>query len=158
MKYEVGKRINEKWIIVSILYSKKQNKKILCYNPEHNLFKEGWIWDFTRDIVSYNKNKMSECKEICTKLNTKNDLDIIINNHFEYSNKVYYKTNYLTREEYSILRDWREGWIHSINHILKKFDFLLSNDYTKNGQSRRNKNLSNLIIYTYLFLYINEKI
>ena len=63
-KYYAGEWINKKWIIVSILYVRKQNKKILCYNPEHNIFKEGWIWDFTRNIVKPMPNKKAECFKI----------------------------------------------------------------------------------------------
>lgn len=150
-KYEIGTWINNKWIIISILYVRKQNKKILCYNPEHNIFKEGWIWDFTRNIVKPTSNKKAECFTICElKLNT--ELYSLLDINFEYANEVYFKTNYLTRSEYSILRGYREGSFWDVEHILKKFDFLLSDDYNKCGQSRRNQNLAYLIASTYIIL------
>lgn len=151
IKYEIGSWINKKWIIVSVLYSRKQNRKILCYNPEYNIFKEGWIWDFTRDIVKATKNNKPICSALCqTKINLEwqNILDV----NYEYTNDIYFKTNYLTREEYSILRGYREGSFLDIEHILKKFDFLLSDDYNKCGQVRRNQKLAYLIASTYIIL------
>lgn len=151
MKYEIGNWINQKWIIVSVLYSRKQNKKLLCYNPKYNIFKEGWIWDFTRDLINITPNKKPECYSLCqTKINLEwqNILDV----NYEYTNDIYFNTNYLTREEYSILRGYREGSFWDIEHILKKFDFLLSDDYNKCGQVRRNQKLAYLIASTYIIL------
>lgn len=149
-KYEIGNWINNKWIIVSILFVRNQNKKILCYNPEHNIFKEGWIWDFTRDIVQPTTNRKQLCYICNLKLST--ELYKLLDLNYEYANQVYFKTNYLTREEYAIIQGYREGSYLEVEHILKKFDFLLSNDYNKCGQARRNQNLAYLIATTYMIL------
>ena len=150
-KYEIGTWINNKWIIIAILCIQHQNKKILCYNPENNIFKEGWIWDFTKDKIKPIPNKKPICSCIC-RLKLTSDWNQILDINHEYTNKVYFKTNYLTREEYSIIRGYREGSFWDIEHILKKFDFLLSDDYNKCGQSRRNQNLAYLIASTYIIL------
>lgn len=151
IKYEIGSWINKKWIIVSVLYSRKQNRKLLCYNPKYNIFKEGWIWDFTRDLINITPNKKPKCYSLCqTKINL--EWDNILDVNYEYTNDIYFNTNYLTREEYSILRGYREGSFWDIEHILKKFDFLLSDDYNKCGQVRRNQKLAYLIASTYIIL------
>ena len=154
--YEVGKRINDKWIIVSILYTRKQNKKLVCMHIPTGIFKEGWIWDFTRDIVKPTKNRNPLC--YLSKIQIKTKKDELLDIHYEYSNNVYYKTSYLSREEYSILQGYREGAFNDMSHILKKFDYLLSNDYDKHGHSRRNENLAMLIATTYQILYLNNRL
>ena len=154
--YEAGKRINDKWIIVAILKVKRQNKKILCMHIETGIFKEGWIWDFTRDKVSQNPNKKPLC--YLARVTIKAEENELLDIHFEYSDNVYFKTSYLKREEYSILQDYREGSFREVKHILKKFDYLLSDDYAKHNQSRRNQNLAMLIAITYKILYKKGKI
>ena len=54
-KYDIGSVIHNKWVIVSILKIRKQNRKILCFNLNTHTFTEGWIWDFTRDLIADNK-------------------------------------------------------------------------------------------------------
>lgn len=154
--YESGKRINDKWVIVSILKVKKQNKKILCMHIDTGIFKEGWIWDFTRDKVKPTPNKKPLCylSRVTIKAETNELLDI----HFEYSNNILSKTKYLSETEYTILQGYREGYFEEIQHMIKKFDYLLSNDYAKHNQSRRNQNLAMLIATTYKILYKQRKI
>ena len=105
--YEAGKRINDKWIIISILKVRKQNKKILCMHIETGIFREGWIWDFTRDKVKPTPNKKPLC--YLSQVRIKAEQNELLDIHFEYSDNVYFKTSYLKREEYSILQDYREG-------------------------------------------------
>ena len=126
----------------------------MCYNPEHIIFKEGWIWDFTRDLVKPTKNKKPSCTKIC-QLQLKDNWNQLLDLNYEYANEVYFKTKkeeYITREEYALIRGYREGSFLDVEHILKKFDFLLSNDYKKCGQARRNQKLAYLIASTYIIL------
>ena len=146
-KYDIGKLINNEWAIVSILEVKNQNKKILCYNINTNFFVEGWIWDFTRDLIStskQNRNPLCYLSNKINKWNYENNLD----NHFEYAEQVYFDCNYLTRDEYSYLRDIREGSYSNLRHILKRFDYCLATS----GQARRNQRLAMLISTTYKIL------
>ena len=151
-KYEVGKVINNKWVIVAILEIKKQNKKVLCFNFQELNFVEGWIWDFTRDLINPNKKpKEINCHviNIRTKGMTKKE---VLDEHFECSNIIYCKTKEaykgLSKEEYMLLKDLREGITANILEVLKKFDLLLTNS----GHSRRNTNLARLIACTYWLL------
>lgn len=154
--YEAGKRINDKWIIISVLKVKKQNKKILCMHIETGIFREGWIWDFTRDKVKPTPNKKPLCYLSRVKIKSKGAelLDI----HHKYSNNILSKTKYLSETEYAILQGYREGSFREIKNMIKKFDYLLSNDYSKHNQSRRNQNLAMLIATTYRLLYKKGKI
>ena len=146
-KYEIGKLINNKWAIVSILEVKNQNKKVLCYNIDTNSFVESWIWDFTRNIVSASKKNRNP---LCYLSNKVNHFDYCRNldAHFEYSDMIYFDCNYLTRDEYIYLRDIREGSYADLSHILKLFDYLLATS----GQARRNSRLAMLISTTYKIL------
>ena len=146
IKYDIGTIINEKWVIISILKINKQNKKCLVYNIEHNMFKECWIWDLTRDIATHNLNKTPEC--YLSKCKIKSSESELANLHFNYAEDVYFNCKYLTREEYIILRNIREGSYVGLNHILKKFDLLLY----ESGQARRNSRLAMLIGTTYKLL------
>lgn len=154
--YEAGKRINDKWIIISILKVRKQNKKILCMHIETGIFREGWIWDFTRDKVKPTPNKKPLCYLSRVRIKSKGAelLDI----HHKYSNNIRSKTSYLSETEYSMLKSYREGSFGEIQHFIKKFDYLLSNDYSKHNHSRRNQNLAMLIATTYKILYKKGKI
>lgn len=146
IKYDIGTIINKKWVIISILKVNKQNKKVICYNIENNIFKEGWIWDFTRDLVKLIPNKKPECYlSKCLINQTGSQLADI---QFDYAYDVYFNCNYLSRDEYSYLRDIREGSYAGVNHLLKTFDWLLYSS----GQARRNSRLAMLIGTTYKIL------
>lgn len=146
IKYDIGSIINRKWVIISILKVNKQNKKILCYNIEDNIFKEGWIWDFTRNRVKSTPNKKSDCYLAKCKISAegKHLLDI----HLEYSNDIYFNCSYLSRDAYSYLKDIREGTYSGVGYLLKTFDWLLY----ESGQARRNSRLAMLIGTTYKLL------
>lgn len=146
-KYDIGKLINNEWAIVSILEVKNQNKKILCYNINTNSFIEGWIWDFTRGLILTSKKSRNQMCYITNKINTF-DYTRNLDAHFEYSDIVYFDCNYLTRDEYSYLRDIREGSYSNLQHILKRFDYCLATS----GQARRNQRLAMLISTTYKIL------
>lgn len=145
-KYDIGTIINNKWVIISILKVNKQNKKLICYNIEDNIFKEGWIWDFTRDLVRSTQNKKPDCYlSKCTiSAEGKHLLDL----HLEYSNDIYFNCSYLSRDEYEYLRAIREGSYYGLDHLLKTFDWLLY----QSRQARRNSRLANLIGTTYKIL------
>ena len=51
-------------------------------------------------------------------------------------------------DEYSYLRDIREGSYSHLKHILKRFDYILATS----GQARRNQRLAMLISTTYKIL------
>ena len=120
------------------------------------MFKEGWLWDFTHKSVNPTNNINPWCYLARVRIKSKGSelLDI----HHEYSNNIRSKTSYLSEAEYSILKDYREGSFGEIQHIIKKFDYLLSNDYSKHNQSRRNQRLAMLIATTYKILYEKGKI
>ena len=148
-KYTPGAVINGVWVIVAILETRKQNKKLLCYNLETDTFAEGWIWDFTRDLISPNKiSRLIACKVI--HVNPSIDLEVALDYNQRYAWEVAQKSSYLTIVDRSILRDIREGYLpHTkIDELLNKFDNLLRNS----GQQRRNINLAILISTTYQIL------
>ena len=146
IKYDIGSTINKKWVIISILKVNKQNKKVLCYNIEDNIFKEGWIWDFTRDLVKSTQNKKPDC--YLSKCNIKQTGSQLADLQFEYAHDVYFNCSYLSRDEYEYLRDIREGSYAGVNHLLKTFDWSLYSS----GQARRNSKLAMLIGTTYKLL------
>lgn len=148
-KYEIGSIINDKWIIVSILQVRKQNKKLLCFNLYTYTFTEGWIWDFTRDLISNNKPTKNP---ICVLTKTYIPYGDLLTLHQEYVYKVYIYQQNLSREDFFILRDIREGWYKDVKSILKKFDLLLATS----GQARRNKPLAMVIGLTYIILAMNK--
>ena len=153
--YESGKRINDEWIIISILEVRKQNKKIICMHTKTGMFKEGWLWDFTNKPVNPTNNINPWC--YLARITIRAEENELLDMHHEYSN-ILLKTSYLSQAEYSILQSYREGSFRDIQHIIKKFDYLLSNDYSKHNQSRRNQRLAMLIATTYKILYEKGKI
>ena len=153
--YESGKRIKDEWIIISILEVRKQNKNIICMHTKTGMFKEGWLWDFTHKDVNPTNNINPWC--YLARVRIRAEENELLDMHCEYSN-ILSKTSYLSKAEYSILQGYREGSFGEIQHIIKKFDYLLSNDYSKHNQSRRNQNLAMLIATTYKILYKKGKI
>lgn len=148
-KYSPGAVINGKWVVVSILETRKQNKKLLCYHLETDNFVEGWIWDFTRDLI--NPNKISQriaCKVI--HVNPSIDFEVALDYNYRYAWEVIRKSSYLSIEERNVLQGIREGYLPraKVNELLNKFDNLLSSS----GQHRRNINLAILISTTYQIL------
>lgn len=144
-KYIIGSIIHDKWVIVAILKIRKQNKKLLCFNLNSHIFTEGWIWDFTRDLIPDNKvtkNPMCMVSQVFVPITNLKDW------HSHYAYKVYLRQNNLSRDDFFILRDIREGWYKEVGYLLKKFDLLLFNS----GQARRNKPLAMVIATTYVLL------
>lgn len=149
-KYTPGAVINGVWVIVAILETRKQNKKLLCYNLKTDTFTEGWIWDFTRDLISPNKiSRLITCRVI--HVNPSIDLEVALDYNHRYAWEVARKSPYLiTTENRKVLQGIREGYLPraKVNELLNKFDNLLSNS----GQQRRNINLAILISTTYQIL------
>lgn len=158
-KYTVGSVINNKWVIISILEVRKQNKKLICYNLSTNQFKEGWIWDFTRDIVTDIPNRKMYCKAF-EKLESVSEyaIDELLNIHLELSNSCYYKHEFFTRDEYYLLQCVREGYLLNVKSLLKKFDWLLYKAEKDNQEkaefatARLSKKLAKTIQLTYIIL------
>ena len=152
-KYSPGAVINGKWVVVSILETRKQNKKLLCYHLETDNFVEGWIWDFTRDLISPNKiSRLIACKVI--HVNPSIDLEVALDHNQRYAWEVAQKSSYLTTKDRDTLRDIREGYLPlaSTTELLNKFNILLSTS----GQLRRNINLAILVSTTYQILNIRK--
>jgi hypothetical protein len=154
--YESGKRIKDEWIIISILEVRNQNKKIICMHTKTGIFKEGWLWDFTNKPVYPTNNIDPWC--YLARVRIKAEENELLDMHYEYSNDICSKTSYLSKAEYAILQGYREGIFEEIQHIIKKFDYLLSNNYSKHNQSRRNQRLAMLIATTYKLLYKKGRI
>lgn len=144
VKYKIGSTINNKWVIVSILEIKKQNKKLLCFNLNTFRFTEGWIWDFTRDLIDDDK---STTNPKCRLSKNIHPVGKTLDLHNYYAYQVYLRQNHLSREDFFILKDFRQGFYGDVSYMLKKFDLLLIS-----GQARRNGPLSNLIALTYIVL------
>lgn len=148
IKYDIGKRINDRWIIVAVLKKNKQNKKLLCYDTKDNLFKEGWIFDFTRNIVAKNSSRKPSCilcDKTFDKYNRTELYDINADNAFHQL----IKTKNINNRDVIDLRNIREGVCENISRILYKFGDLLA----RSGQHRRNVGLANVIGSTYEILY-----
>ena len=127
-KYDVGNVINGEWVIVSILEIKKQNKKILCYHLETKVFTEGWIWDFTRGLINPEKQNLNPlCKIVYIRV--PEELETAQDINQDYAWKISKKSNFLSYEDRSVLRDIREGYLGNTEEILRKFDFLLKSSY-----------------------------
>jgi hypothetical protein len=150
-KYDVGKKINEEWVIVSILQTKKQNAKILCYHLETKNFVEGWIWDFTRGLINPNKQNLKNMCEI-VHIRTIEELEIAQDINQEYAWQVSQKSKYLSHRDRYILESIRNGYLFDTEEILRKFDCLLKSS----GQHRRNLNLAMLISSTYRILQLRK--
>lgn len=151
-KYDIGSIINGEWIIVAILQIKKQNKKILCYHLNKKIFLEGWIWDFTRDIVNPNKQNINPLCKIVYFRNTGDELENILDINQEYEWIVSKKTKYLSNNDRYILESIRCGYLGDVQDILNKFDLLLKTS----GHARRNMNLGLLIMTTYNILTLRN--
>lgn len=150
-KYDVGKTINGEWVIVSILQTKKQNAKILCFHLETKNFVEGWIWDFTRSLINPNKQNLKNMCEI-VHIRTIEELEIAQDINQEYAWQVSQKSKYLSHRDRYILESIRNGWLGDTEEILRKFDLLLKSS----GQHRRNLNLAILISSTYRILQLRK--
>lgn len=150
-KYEVGSVINGVWVIVSILQKKQQNKKILCYHLDKKIFLEGWIWDFTRDIINPNKQNIHPLCKIVYLRNTADEIGNILDINQEYTWQIAKKTNYLTTNDRYILESIRCGYLGDVKIILNKFNELL-----QSGYARRNMNLGLLIMTTYEILTLRK--
>lgn len=151
-KYEVGSVINGEWIIVSILQVKKQNKKILCYHLNKKIFLEGWIWDFTRDIINPNKQNINPLCKIVYFRNTGDELENILDINQEYEWIISQKTKYLSNNDRYILESIRCGYLGDVQDILNRFALLLQTS----GHARRNMNLGLLIMTTYNILTLRN--
>lgn len=149
VKYECGNVIND-WVVVSILTRKKGNRKILCYNKNTGIFKEGWVTDFVRDLISDSPNRKPICK-LCTMCfvdYTKKELYDI---NSDYTFKQHTLSKNLSTSDLITLRNIREG-IKSgseVVQLLQKFSTMLA----KSGQHRRNTGLSIVIGSTYEILF-----
>lgn len=150
-KYDIGKKINEEWVIVSILQVKKQNIKILCYHLETKNFVEGWIWDFTRGLINPNKQNLKNMCEI-VHIRTIDELEIAQDANQEYAWQVSQKSKYLSHRDRYILESIRNGWLKDTEEILRKFNLLLNSS----GQHRRNLKLAMLISSTYRILQLRN--
>ena len=150
-KYDIGKLINGDWVIVSILQTKKQNTKILCYHLETKNFVEGWIWDFTRGLINPNKQNLKNMCEI-VHIRTIEELEIAQDTNQEYAWQVSQRSNYLSHRDRYILESIRNGYLFDTEEILRKFDFLLKSS----GQYRRNLKLAMLISSTYRILQLRK--
>ena len=143
-KYSIGNKIGNDWIIVAELEVHNQNKKLLCYNPQLDLFKEGWIWDFYRDLVTNKPNKNPSC--VICKIDMPDEDMFDLNADYAFK---CLKANTIISGFTIKLRNIREGLIGDIPFVLKIFADMLS----QSGQSRRNKKLAVLIHSTYKILY-----
>lgn len=150
-KYDIGKIINEEWIIVSILQTKKQNAKILCYHLKTKNFVEGWIWDFTRGLINPNKQNFKNMCEI-VHIRTSEELETAQDINQEYAWIVSKRSNYLSHRDRYILESIRNGYLYDTEEILRKFDYLLKSS----GQHRRNLKLAMLISSTYRILQLRN--
>lgn len=150
-KYNIGTIINGEWIIVSILQTKNQNSKVLCYHLETKNFVEGWIWDFTRGLINPNKQNLKNMCEI-VHIRTIDELEVAQDTNQEYAWQVSQKSKYLSHRDRYILESIRNGWLKDTEEILKKFDYLLKSS----GQHRRNLKLAMLISSTYRILQLRN--
>lgn len=143
-KYFVGNYINPQWIYVAELEKKRQNKKILGYNPNTGMFKEGWIWDFTSKTISNTLNKKPSC--IICKLSLNEEQDAFdINANYALACK---KRKIISEEILLSLRNIREGLVYDEGKkVLAYFNMLL-----QNKKYRGDKKLSILIQSTYKIL------
>lgn len=143
-KYKIGSYINPNWFIVAILETKNQNKKILCYNPNIGIFKEGWIWDFTRGLVNNNPNRKPLCIICNTQLNEEKDVFDINSN---YALLLTIHKN-ISEEILISLRNIREGLVcEEGTKVLNYFNMLL-----QEIKNKKNKKLAVLIHSTYKIL------
>ena len=145
--YSIGKKIGDKWIIVAILEKRGCNKKIICYNAQNGIFKEGWIWDFTRNLVSDKPNRNPSCK-ICEYTFTDLPRNELYDCNSDYAFNQAIRTKNLTSNDVVVLRNIREGTYCNFNKVLKKFSDMLA----KSGQHRRNSGLATVIGTTYEIL------
>lgn len=146
-KYNIGDRIAQEWVIVAVLQRRNQNKKLLCYNCKKGIFKEAWIWDFTRNKVSLNPNHKTKCKltSLCFAELSQSEL-YDINADAIFKQKV--KTHNLSNIELVMLRNIREGICADVKFVLNTFSDLLC----QSGQARRNLGLATAIGSTYEIL------
>ena len=143
-KYFIGNYINHQWIYVADLEDKGNNKKILCYNPNLGMFKEGWIWDFTTKIISNKQNRNPSC--IICKIHLDEERDAFdINANYALTCKI---KSIITKEILTSLRNIREGLVYDEGKkVLEYFNMLL-----QEKKYRKNKKLSILIQSTYKIL------
>lgn len=143
-KYFIGNYINPQWIYVAELEKKRQNKKILCYNPNTGMFKEGWIWDFTSKIINSTPNRKPSC--IICKISLNEEQDAFdINANYALTCRI---KNIITKEILTSLRNIREGLVYDEGKkVLKYFNILL-----QEKKYRKNKKISILIQSTYKIL------
>lgn len=143
-KYFIGNHIHPQWIYVADLEDKGNNKKILCYNPNTGVFKEGWIWDFTTKIINNKPNRNPLCIICKTHLDEERDAFDINANY-----ALVCKTRQIiSKDTLTSLRNIREGLIYEDGEkVLEYFNTLL-----QEKKYRKNKKLSVLIQSTYKIL------
>lgn len=145
--YAIGNRIAGKWVIVSALKKSGTNTKIICYNTINGMFKEGWLQDFVRELVTDKPNKSYSCK-ICEYNFSNTSRTELYDCNSDYAFNQAIRTKNLTNKDVVLLRNIREGSYCDFQKILKKFADMLS----KSGQHRRNVGLANVIGSTYEIL------